>query len=119
MSFQFRLRVLAIALASTLPSCEARNSQATYELIDSAGVAVVASHSPVWAAGVARIDAEPTIRLGSEERGPYQFAFMLGARLLQNGDIAVVEPVANEVRVFSADGTRKERKRSWPSWCSA
>lgn len=76
----------------------------TYTVTDSAGVEIVESTAPAWADGTQRIEPEPLLRIGREEDGPYQFAFIAFATLLDDGRIVVAEAAAQELREFDADG---------------
>lgn len=74
---------------------------------DSAGIEIVESTSPVWSAARS-VEAEPVLRIGREEEGPYQFAVVGQALFLQDGSIAIAEGRAQEVRVFGPDGSHEQ-----------
>jgi hypothetical protein len=50
--------------------------RATHTLTDSMGIAIVESHSAAWGSTPPRIYSVPQLRIGSEEAGPYQFAYV-------------------------------------------
>jgi hypothetical protein len=78
---------LICALSACAPDVAERDA---HTVIDSAGIAIVESFAPQWGDS-ARIDPEPLVRIGREEAGPYQFAFISHARLLSDGTIAVAD----------------------------
>lgn len=76
----------------------------THSVADSAGIQIVESFSPSWGEDGPRIDPEPFLRIGREEEGPYQFGLVFRALLVANGQIAVEEASAREVRIFDSAG---------------
>jgi hypothetical protein len=76
----------------------------THSVADSAGIRIVESFSPSWGEDGPRIDPEPFLRIGRQEEGPYQFGLVFRALLLANGQIAVEEASAREVRIFDSAG---------------
>ena len=73
---------------------------------DSAGVRIVESSAPAWSATDAvAVPAEPTLAIGEEEAGAeYQFGRVAAATRLADGGVAVFDGMANELRVFDAEG---------------
>src|SRR5687768_12841645 len=47
----------------------------SYSMNDSAGVVIVESHAPAWTGDSLIVEREPFVQIGSEEAGPYRFAF--------------------------------------------
>ncbi len=80
-------------------------STAGHSVTDSAGVRIVLSTSAAWGPEPAHLDSVPLVQIASADSGPNQFAFVFQGVLLPDGRMAVVEQAANEVRVFSANGT--------------
>ena len=92
-------------IAPVLLSCDAfQQRKAEHTTVDSAGVRIVESSAPSWGLDPLRIEQDPVIRIGQEEPGPYQFAFVSAGRLLDDGRIIVADVGAQEVRVFSPSG---------------
>jgi hypothetical protein len=91
---------LLCALSACAPDVAERDS---HTVIDSAGIAIVESVAPEWGDS-ARIDPDPLARIGREEPGPYQFAFISHAQLLSDGTIAVADFSSAELRLFDAAG---------------
>jgi hypothetical protein len=93
-----------IFMVACMASCTDSRGDATYTLTDSMGIAIIESHTPAWGSSPPRIDSVPLLQIGSEEPGPYQFAYVLDGLLSAGGEIVVVEASANEIRVFSSAG---------------
>jgi hypothetical protein len=95
---------LVSAAASACGGAEERPHGAVIR--DSAGVAIVESHSPQWSDGDGwSLSREPLVRIGSVEGAPeYQFSRIEGAVRLSDGRIVVADAGANEVRFFDAAG---------------
>ena len=76
-----------------------------YTIVDSAGVRIVESHSPTWGEDGRRIDPEPSLRIGQVEgEEPYEFGQLWDGVLLADGQMAVSDGQAREVRVFDSAG---------------
>ncbi len=71
---------------------------------DSAGITIVTSAHSVWGEQGASLDSTPLLRIGAEEAGPYQFAFIRSGLLLDGGSVAVSDVVTSDIRIFDADG---------------
>lgn len=98
-------KLLAVVPVLLLAACSAGGDveSRTYVARDSAGVRIIESVLPEWPAPRA-IEAEPLLRIGREEEGPYQLAFVARALLIEDGSIVVAEASAQEVRIFDSDG---------------
>lgn len=110
---------LSVRSLSLLPSCclaaacgsdAARVTPASVR--DSAGVAIVESARPAWAAGAGwRVDSVPALALG-EADGPPERVFhrVNGVRLLADGHVAVASEGHRQVRLYDGSG---RLVRSW------
>lgn len=100
------MRYRPLLLVSFLVACggEGVPDSPGYTVVDSAGVEIVESHHPEWEEGDVRIDSLPSIRVGSEEEGPYQFGFLVQALFSENGNIVVPELISQEIRLFDPAG---------------
>jgi len=77
---------------------------------DSAGVAIAESdHTrPAWGSDGWRLTDAPLIQVGSvDAEGPEQFLGVMDARLLPNGDLAVVNARLQRVVLFDAQGKHR------------
>jgi hypothetical protein len=101
------MRALALLTIFLIAGCgdHSRPKNETFVVSDSAGVQIVESFSPAWGPAGRRIDAQPVVRIGREEEGPYQFGLLFSGRLLENGALAIPVPQAQEVRIFDSTGT--------------
>lgn len=103
------LRHAAVVGTAILPLLTACGSNAAPEAVavrDSAGVAIVESAAPAWAADEGwRVDARPSLEIGTEEgEEPYLFSRITGAVRMSDGRIAVADRGAKQVRLFDAAG---------------
>lgn len=97
--------VLFSVLLLEIAACRGDSPEGgTHTVTDSAGVRIVESLSPAWGQAGARIDSIPTLRIGKEEAGPYQFGLVAEARFLADGTFAVPELTAGEIRIFDSSG---------------
>lgn len=99
-----RAAIVACTLAAVACGGDSTGGNATYSVTDSAGVEIVESAAPAWADATQRIEPQPELRIGREEDGPYQFAFVPFATLLDDGRIVVAELTAQELRIFDDAG---------------
>ncbi len=93
-----------LALVSAACVGEASAERDRYTIVDSAGIQIVESFAPAWGDEGARIDPEPSLRIGREGEGPSQFGRLTGGVFLADGQIAVMDALAKEVRVFDSAG---------------
>ena len=98
----FARRLCLLAAVAGCGGSDERGGTST--TTDSAGVRIVTSTATVWGDRAPRIDSVPVIRIGAEQAGPYQFSFVHQGLLMDDGQIAVVELSANEVRLFDRSG---------------
>lgn len=97
-----KLRALLV-VAATAACGDGTIDPRTYTVHDSAGVRIIESSAAAWMPPRI-IESEPLLRIGREDEGPYQFAFLVGGLLLEDGGILAVEAGAQEVRIFDAEG---------------
>ncbi len=73
---------------------------------DSVGIPIATAVTPLWAPGEGwTVDDEPFVEIGSISGAPeYQFANVVGAVRLSNGDIVVADYGASELRRYDAQG---------------
>jgi hypothetical protein len=97
--------ILLISLALLGCGSEARPSLVS--ATDSAGVAVITSHSPAWGDSARwSLSPEPALRIGSEAGDPlYELYRVIGVRQLRDGRILVVNAGTNELRFYGPDGS--------------
>ena len=97
--------LLGILTAGTLLACGG-GSQGAFTARDSAGVAIVESHGPVWQGAEAwQVGAEPLLRIGTVEGEPeYQLHDVQGAVRLPNGSLALANAGSNEIRFYDDRG---------------
>ena len=100
--------VASIGLLS-LPLCACGSPPpqvTTFDVIDSAGVAITSSTSPVWADGDEwRIASEPEVVIGrgdGDER--YLLSDVLSVRRFSDGRIAVLDGGSSRVRIYDGEG---------------
>ncbi len=100
------MRFATLLILTLLAGCwgEATIDPDSYTVVDSAGVQIIESLSPAWGDVPRRIDSEPSLRIGQEDEGPYQFAFLAEGLLLRDGTIVIPEFRAQEVRIFDSEG---------------
>jgi len=101
------LKQLLLALCSTLlMSCSGEGGKGVigHSVVDSAGVQIVQSVSPAWGPNGRWIDPVPSLRIGQEAEGPYQFGALWTGLLLEDGRVVVAEGLAQELRVFDSAG---------------
>ena len=98
--------ILALVAAGGACSRGEPQSKATFERIDSAGVAVAVNTALIGDLPVIVTAADtPRLRIGAEDRGePYQFDGIRGVVRLADGRIAVANGTPPEVRVFDEAG---------------
>jgi len=94
------LTVLVVTALFSVQPCEAQ----TYQVQDSAGIAVVVTGAdavePVWS-----IDDSPSLTIGQiDGEEPYLFTWIWDALSTPDGRLLVVEGSSYEVRVFSPEG---------------
>jgi hypothetical protein len=101
-------RAAALACAALLGSgCAAEGgADAAFEVTDSAGVTIAMSHRPAWGDGEGwRVEAEPALVIGSTEGDPaHVLSSVRRAIRLANGNVAVFDEAAQEVRFFDPSG---------------
>lgn len=98
-----RLAAVLVSTAS-LASCVQEDADvASYTVSDSSGVTIVETAAPTWGEPLV-IDAEPRIRIGREEAGPYQLGFVPRGTFLEDGRIAILEARTQEIRIFDRSG---------------
>lgn len=97
---------LLMPLAFTACSAES-SSETAFIRRDSAGIRIVESASPAWAAGMGwEVADSPKVRIGVIEGAPeYLFSNIEGALLLAGGRLAVADRGSSQVRFYGADGT--------------
>ena len=73
---------------------------------DSAGIPVATAVTPLWGPGEGwTVDEEPLVEIGTVSGAPeYQFAKVVAAVRLANGDIVVADQGASELRRYDAEG---------------
>jgi hypothetical protein len=93
-----RIRILAALSASALPLC-------AQSIHDSAGVRVVSYPGVARPVARWRVDARPVVEVGGVDGvGPTEFADIMGAVRLPNGNIVVANMRTNELRFFDRAG---------------
>lgn len=98
---------LPIAIVSLpLVGCGHGETAAASAVHDSAGVEIVQSASPLWAAGKGwRLERTPVLAIGRAEGPEDQQLFRVaGALRLPDGVVAVANAGSDEVRFYGADG---------------
>lgn len=105
-SFPATLFFLVLVVAAGPSACGKDASRAPYSVMDSAGVRIVESHEPAWAAGEGwRVSAEPLLEVGAREgEETLQLFRVADALRLPDGRIAVLNGGSTTVRVFGEDG---------------
>lgn len=94
-------RTIGLMLAA-LPPFAARAQSTTR---DSAGVRIVQNARPSWPAGREwKLDAAPTIDVGSGEDSLYELATVMGAVRLSDGRIAIANMSTSNVRIYDTRG---------------
>jgi hypothetical protein len=74
---------------------------------DSAGITIVESSAPAWAAGEGwTAEAEPEVSIGgADAQGPYALHRVRGAARLPDGTLAVSDGGSGQMRLFTPDGS--------------
>lgn len=100
-----RRAIVGFVLASTL-GCAPGNEYPTVVRRDSAGIEIVESIDPVWAAGRGwEIDEDPMLDIGALEAAEeYELYRVVGAVRLSDGRIVVVNSGSHELRFYNGDG---------------
>ncbi len=99
------LPVGSLVVLALFTGCDSAHSVLDgYQVADSAGIQIIESTVPVWNSNDVRIEADPLVRIGREEAGPYQFAFVASGALLRDGRIVVSDVGAQEIRAFDSSG---------------
>jgi len=99
--------LLLIALPLVAFACGGADAAVETAIVrDSAGIALVESSAPAWSPEDAlAVPTEPLVAIGAEDAGAeYQFGRIAAATRLSDGGIAVFDGMANELRVFDAQG---------------
>ena len=93
-------------LLLTFAACDTEPTPAGTLHTDSAGVPVATAVTPLWDPGEGwTVASEPEVEIGSVDGLPeYQFADVVAAVRLDNGDIVVADRGASELRSYDADG---------------
>lgn len=103
-----RRTVLRAGLAvATLAACTSEPApRETRELVDSAGVTIVTSHTSEWSIGRNFVLAdEPLIEIGVEQgEGAYQLSGVVGAFRFRDGSIVICNAADRTVRYYSPGG---------------
>lgn len=97
------IRLLLIALALSACGADTDRGGAPYVTIDSSGITIVESSSPVWAVEPRRIEREPILRIGGQDE-PHQFGLVLDGLLLSDERIAVPDLMSSDIRIFDFRG---------------
>ena len=97
---------LATAILFTTSACDTAPTPIHTVHTDSAGIAIVTSVTPQWGPGDGwTVDTEPVVEIGTVTGAPqYQFADVVAAVRLGNGDIVVADGGAFELRSFDVAG---------------
>ena len=99
----------SVVLATIYATCadtQHLSSQQFVSVTDSAGVRIVESSSPAWAAGGGwNVGTEPVLTIGKVSGDPdYLLERVSHALRLEDGTIVVADRGPNELRVFDAEG---------------
>jgi hypothetical protein len=98
-----RRAVTAVALLS-LAACGSDSRDASFTLVDSAGVQIATSAAPAWANATGwRIDTVPLLDIGGSEDPSAQFGEIAGA-LLRDSGVVVADESDRTLRFFDARG---------------
>jgi len=101
----------ALSIAFTAAGCSDERSGADGTVFrDSAGIAIAESDhtKPAWGTGAWRLSETPILEVGSlDAEGPEQFMGVTDAKLLPNGDLAVVNSRLQHVVVFDDQGRHR------------
>ena len=98
----------ATAILLAVTACKPDSaSDITHTLhTDSAGIPIATAVTPLWGPGEGwTIDPEPLVEIGTVTGAPeYEFAKVVAAVRLSNGDIVVADYGASELRRYDAEG---------------
>jgi hypothetical protein len=76
-----------------------------FTITDSAGVRIIESRLPTWGVSERRINPDPLVRIGQLEGDErYEFGQLTDGIFLSDGQIAVSDILAHQVRVFDSSG---------------
>jgi hypothetical protein len=96
-------KALLLTAVAAVSGCADRTEQVGPLVRDSAGVRIVESRNPVWAAPW-RVAAEPTVSIGAREGDEaYEFMSIVGAQRFGDGRIVVADDT-QELRFFDREG---------------
>ncbi len=103
--------VLLTGLSILTFACQAADAPpgGAFVVEDSAGIEIATSSAPAWDGDGWRVTADPSLRIGrigGDER--YLFGHVLGALMLRDGRIAVLDFGTSRIRVYSSDGVHLE-----------
>ena len=95
-----------VQLAAALASCGPAEFASTYAVRDSAGVRIVESAAPAWAAGEEwTVSDEPAVHIGVVD-GPEEYQFTIVTGVFQDGaGRIIVGDAADEVRLYDGGGS--------------
>ena len=101
-----RARAAATATLLAATACNAAPDITHTLHTDSAGIPIATAVTPLWAPGEGwTVDDEPFVEIGTISGAPeYQFANVVAAVRLSNGDIVVADYGASELRRYDAQG---------------
>lgn len=107
----YRSSFLLIPFCAVVASCsgEAASSSSSV-VVDSAGIRVVTNGGPRWDEGEGwRVETEPLVTFGSRAPdGSDDVLLPAGAIRLSGGQVVIGDQGANNLKVFSADGSLEE-----------
>lgn len=102
-----RSHLVALALALPFLSCDASPSaDSRVSVVDSTGVEIVETRSPLWGAGDEwRISDAPVLQIGTVEGDPaYELYRVAGVVRLSDGRIVVANDGSSQLRFYDAKG---------------
>lgn len=98
----------AAATVLLATACDSRPASDIIHTIhtDSAGIPIATAVTPLWGPGDGwTVDDEPLVEIGTVSGAPeYQFAKVIAAARLTNGDIVVADYGASELRRYDSEG---------------
>ena len=105
-----RHRGIVLVAAAAVVACSEAGAESGWTAVTDTlpGGALRVVNTPGASGADAAWRLEPALRIGSvDEPGPTQFGAIKGIAVLPDGRIAVLDAMANEVRIFGADGAHR------------
>lgn len=96
---------LCMALSLAQGCADEGRASSTVTITDSAGIEIVESVAPAWAAGQEwSVDTTPLMSIGEGERPEKQFYRVVGVARLLDGRVVVADAGSQKIRLFASDG---------------